>query len=115
MSNNIFYYDSARDGALYSSPSTTNTYGPEFVVDRNLYFDTASAPPGTFANPTPFPGALSWRQWRTQAGHDSNSKIADPIFANPKLDDFSFSAGAGSAAGSLGIVPLAVDDAGPDW
>ena len=67
FSKNIFYYDSKFDGALYSPPGARgggNTYGKEFIADKNLYFDAAATVPGTFAQPTPFPGGLSWDAWK---------------------------------------------------
>lgn len=94
--------------------SSQNTYGKEFVAVKNLYFDTASSIPGSFARQTPFPGGMSWKEWQG-SGHDLGSSIADPGFADAANNNFSFGTGRGTAANSLGIMPLNVDNVGPDW
>jgi hypothetical protein len=37
------------------------------------------------------------------------------MFADAMKTNFNFTGGEGTAAGSVGIVPLDVDDAGPNW
>lgn len=89
-------------------------------MDYNLYVDTSSAPGGSgvFAaeagqGATPFPGGLSLSAWRA-GGHDLHSKGA----VNDDHADWrwaEFEKGGGAAGVALGIQPLAVDDAGPNW
>ncbi len=52
----------------------------------------------------------TWDQWR-QAGMDTNSKIADPHFANSAHDDFHFTEE--SAAAFAGFQPFDFSSAGP--
>ena len=90
-------------------------------MDYNLYVDTTSATgsSGVFAvgtanqGATPFPGGLSLSAWQA-GGHDVHSMGA----VNDNHTDWSwaeFEKGGGAAGVALGIQPLAVDDAGPNW
>jgi hypothetical protein len=114
FSNNIFYYDSVHDGLLYTPSTSRNTYGQEFVAEKNLYFDTESSTPGVFAQPRPFPGGLTWKEWQA-SGKDVASTIGDPKFEDHSAENFNFSTTPGTPAANLGILPLDVDDAGPNW
>lgn len=49
-------------------------------LDHNLYWNTAG--------PVRFPGGKTLDQWRDSTGHDRQSLVADPKFANAAKDDF---------------------------
>jgi hypothetical protein len=86
------YFDS---GELFGG-SWTNDH---FVMEGNLYYDARpEARPATLR----FAGA-TFAQWR-QRGHDLRSVIADPLFINPRRDNYRLSAN--SPALSLGFKPI---------
>lgn len=68
---NIVYYDT---GYLLDVAWDDDTY----TMDSNIYFD-ASGRPITFAG-------AAFEDW--QKRHDQHSVIADPLFVDPKKDDF---------------------------
>ena len=70
--HNIVYFD---QGRLLGS----NWSGDQFKMNANLYFDTRSAAP-RFAG-------LGFGEWQA-AGHDQDSRIADPLFVNAANFDF---------------------------
>jgi len=70
-------------------------------LDRNLYWNVGGGPVG-------FAGK-SLAEWRA-LGHDKNSLVADPLFANWKAGNFALSPG--SPALKLGFVPFDVSSAG---
>ncbi|GLH66281.1 right-handed parallel beta-helix repeat-containing protein [Geothrix edaphica] len=87
----------------YSAPGATTfvtgTLGPEVIqVDRNLYFPPLGAPPRFGAG-----GGQSLAEWR-QAGRDRGSKVGDPLFQNPRGDDYTLRPG--SPAYLLGFQAL---------
>ena len=70
---NIVYYD--YQGTLLAE----NWNNDRFVMNRNLYWCTGISPV-TF-------GQWSLEQWHAR-GHDRGSRIADPLFVDPKARDF---------------------------
>lgn len=96
---NIVYFDS---GVLLGG----NWSGDQYRLDYNLYFDARLA---TNAETLKLP-AGTWRQWR-ERGHDRNSRIADPLFVNPKKDDFRLRRN--SPAFDLGFQPIDLSNIGP--
>ena len=92
---NIVYYDRGNLlGRRWESPSA------EF--DHNLYWD-ASGRPVTFAG-------TSLKEWQAM-GMDGGSLIADPLFANPKKEDFRLRPG--SPAFRIGFEPFDLSGVGP--
>lgn len=92
---NIVYYD---EGQLLGGSWGDDNY----KMDYNLYWD-ASGRPVTFAGAT-------IEQWR-ERGHDINSLIADPRFADPAKDDFTLAPD--SPALRLGFRHIDVSRVGP--
>jgi hypothetical protein len=80
----------------------SNWSGTGFEIVRNLYWDLAGAPTGPTKETT-------WEQWKAQ-GHDANSVVADPGFADPRKGDFTLKPD--SPAFRLGIKPPDVSKAG---
>ena len=127
MSRNIYFYDPALDGPLWSSwhgPAATSGF-QNVAMEHNLYVDTRSqrGSAGVFGNnstggdkaaATPFPGNASLRAWQ-KGGHDSSSAGA----INTGGAGWSWAAmkggGGGAAGAALRIQPLQLDDVGPDW
>jgi hypothetical protein len=72
---NIVYWDNG------SPLLGSNWKDDNFRMDYNIYFH-AGSPAVTF------PGDLTFEQWQKQRGQDQHSMIADPLFENPKQDDF---------------------------
>lgn len=89
---NIVYFES---GELLGS----NWKNDKFRMDANVYFDARpEARPETMR----FAGA-TFDEWRRR-GHDTESVIADPLFANPQV--FNFRLNANSPALRLGFRPI---------
>jgi hypothetical protein len=80
----------------------SNWSGTMFAIDKNLYWDLAGAPAGPTKETT-------WEQWKA-LGHDANSVVADPGFADPRNGDFTLTPD--SPAFKLGIKPPDVGKAG---
>lgn len=98
FTDNIVYFDS---GNLLGSSWKND----KFRLDRNIYYDArAEARPETMR----FSGA-TLDQWR-QRGHDQNSIIADPLFAN--ASQFNFRLNPGSPALAMGFKPIDTARAG---
>lgn len=92
FTNNIVYFDS---GELLGGNWTND----HFIMEGNLYYDARpEARPATLS----FAGA-TLAQWR-QRGHDLKSVIADPLFINPRRDNYRLSAN--SPALALGFKPI---------
>ena len=119
MSRNIIFYTAAIDGPLWGVPEggRASFWRPRQFknvhLDHNLYVDATSElnSGGIFGSGKPFPGNLSFAEWRT-AGHDEHSAAAVH-----RSDDWSWEAfrdATSPQAAALGIQPLQVDDAGPD-
>ena len=94
--NNIVYYDA---GILMGGEWSKN----KFKFDRNVYFD---ARPNAKPN---FEG-LSLERWRGR-GQDKNSIFADPLFVDPRHDDFRLRPD--SPALKLGFKPIDISTVGP--
>jgi hypothetical protein len=94
--HNIVYFD---EGNLLYSNWQGDRKNYEF--DSNVYWD-ASGEPVTFAGAT-------FEQWKAK-GQDEHSVIADPLFVDPKKDDFRLKPE--SPALALGFKPIAMDGAG---
>ena len=92
---NIVYYDT---GVLLGG----NWAEDRYKMDYNLYFD-ASAKPVTFEGG-------SFDDWQKR-GHDAHSLIADPMFVDPKKDDFRLKPD--SPAFKLGFKQPDVSNVGP--
>ena len=92
---NIVYYDDA--GTLL----TQNWNNNQFVMDDNLYWK-AGGQPVSFGN-------LTLAEWQKK-GHDRNSQIADPLFADPEKGDFTLRPG--SPAPAIGFQPFDLKTAG---
>ena len=54
--------------------------------------------------------SLSWEEWRKE-GYDTDSVVADPLFADPDKDDYRLKPA--SPAFKLGFAPIPVDKIGP--
>lgn len=74
----------------------------KFVLDRNLYWNTAG--------PVQFPGGLDLAAWREKTGHDRHSLVADPLFVDPLKGDYRLKDG--SPAAQIGFEPFDVSKAG---
>jgi hypothetical protein len=70
--NNIVYWNT---GPLLSGPWTK----VNLKMDKNCFWNTSGEPIK--------PAGLTFEQWQ-QKGHDRNSIITDPLFANPRNYDF---------------------------
>jgi hypothetical protein len=92
---NIVYFDNTQ--TLGSNWSNGN-----FVIDRNLYFSTAT-------EPIQFDG-MSFDKWQAK-GNDQNSRIADPLFHAPKRGDFTLTKD--SPAFDMGFRPIDTTLVGP--
>ena len=79
-----------------------NWGGDRFLMDRNLYWHTTGSAPS-------FPGNANLAAWR-QRGHDRESLVADPLFADPAAGDFRLLPG--SPAARIGFVPFPLDGFG---
>lgn len=71
--HNIVYYDET--GSLLAE----NWGNDKYVMEDNLYWNTLGQPV-LFGN-------LTFEQWQRR-GHDRNSLVADPLFADPENGDF---------------------------
>ena len=80
----------------------SNWSGDQFKMDRNVYWDVRG-------EPVRFAGK-SWEQWR-EAGHDTGSVLADPLFVNPAKYDFTLRPD--SPALKLGFQPIDLSGVGP--
>lgn len=80
----------------------SNWADDNFRMDRNLYWRAGK--------PVKFPGDLTLEEWQAKRGQDKNSRIADPLFADPKADDFRLKEG--SPALELGFEPFDLSRAG---
>ncbi|MEN6642348.1 MAG: right-handed parallel beta-helix repeat-containing protein [Armatimonadia bacterium] len=68
------------DGEPIFSKAVTKVGEPVSASDRNLFFDVSGKKPSL--------GQVTWETW-TAAGLDANSTFADPLFADPKHDEYS--------------------------
>jgi hypothetical protein len=71
-------------------------------LDRNLYWNLNGE--------VQFPGKRSLEQWRETSGHDRHSMVADPMFMDPRQDDFRLRSD--SPALALGFIPFDPSKAG---
>ena len=94
---NIVYWDNG------SPLLGSNWKDDNFRMDYNVYFH-AGSPAITF------PGDLTFEQWQKQRGQDQHSLIADPLFENPKQDDFRLQPN--SPAMQIGFQPFDYTQAG---
>jgi len=94
---NIVYWDNG--SPLLGSNWNDNN----FRMDHNLYFHAGDAA-------IKFPGNLTFEQWQQQRGQDQHSLIADPLFENPKQDDFRLKPD--SPASQIGFQPFDYTQAG---
>ncbi len=92
---NIVYFDS---GLLLGS----NWSGSQFRMNRNLYWDARGNPIR--------PAGKSWEEWKA-AGQDTESVIADPLFADPASGNFKLSPR--SPAWKLGWKAIDLSSVGP--
>ncbi|AMV37873.1 right-handed parallel beta-helix repeat-containing protein [Planctomyces sp. SH-PL62] len=76
--------------------------GKNFRLDSNLYYE-ASGAEVTFAG-------KSLEEWRKATGQDEHSRIADPLFVDPRAHDFRLKPG--SPAPALGFKPFDASKAG---
>jgi parallel beta-helix repeat protein len=95
---NIVYFES---GELLGS----NWKNDRFRMNGNVYFD---ARPEAHPETMRFAGA-TFDEWRRR-GHDTDSLIADPLFANPR--GFNFRLNAQSPALKLGFAPIDLSQVG---
>ena len=95
IEGNIIYL---REGEVYRSQWPEH----RFVIRRNLVWD---------ANRRPlFCAGRPWQEWQREE-YDTESVVADPLFANPERGDFTLAAD--SPAFAIGFVPFDVSDVGP--
>lgn len=73
-----------------------------FTFDRNLYWQASADAPLFYG--------MSWQDWQA-LGHDRQSRIADPLFANPEDGDFTLRDD--SPAWAFGFQPLDAAQVGP--
>ena len=91
---NVVY---ARGSPLFAK----NWKDDKFAIDHNLYWDASEKEPA-------FPGG-KFQDWQAR-GHDRNSLVADPLFADPKALDFTLKPG--SPAEKVGFKPFDYSTAG---
>ena len=94
---NIVYWDNG------SPLLGSNWKDDNFRMDYNVYFHAGSSA-------ILFPGDLTWEQWQKERGQDQHSLIADPLFENPKQDDFRLQPN--SPALQVGFQPFDTTQAG---
>jgi parallel beta-helix repeat protein len=92
---NIIYFDS---GLLLGS----NWTGNQFKMNHNLYWDARGNPVR--------PAGKSWEDWQA-SGQDSDSIVADPMFADPASGNFKLSPN--SPAWKLGWKAIDMSTVGP--
>ncbi len=90
FTTNIVYFDT---GVLLGGNWSNDHYN----MDWNVYFDARAD-----AKPLRFEKA-SLEEWRAR-GHDEHSQIADPLFVDPRKNDFRFRPG--SPALKVGFQPI---------
>ena len=95
---NIVYWDNG------SPLLGSNWKDNNFRMDHNLYFHAGT--PGR----SRFPENLTFEQWQKDRGQDQHSVIADPLFENPKQDDFRLKPN--SPAMQIGFQPFDYTQAG---
>jgi hypothetical protein len=81
----------------------SNWADDNFRLDFNVYWNASGAP-------ITFPGGLTFSQWQEKRGQDRHSLVADPLFENPKGDDFRLKPD--SPALKLGFKPFDASKAG---
>ncbi len=92
---NILYWS---EGALLGS----NWTDAQYSLDRNIYWRTGGGEIRL--------GNWSWDEWRAR-GQDRQSRIADPLFADPEKGDFRLKPG--SPALEMGFRPIDAAGIGP--
>jgi hypothetical protein len=97
FTNNIVYLNS---GSIFGG----NWSGTNYVLDRNLYFDTRLD-----GASRPIHDKLSWTEWRKD-GRDVHSVFADPLFVAPEQNDFGLKKD--SPAWKLGFKAIDMRDVG---
>ncbi|AQT70019.1 Pectate lyase superfamily protein [Anaerohalosphaera lusitana] len=100
--NNIVYYD---EGVLLQGPWDRI----DVTLDRNCYYRAGDKPVELLGK------TLS--EWQKQTGHDKNSIVADPLFAD--IENFDFHLKENSPALEIGFKPFDYTKAGvygdPEW
>ncbi len=96
LERNLFVFSNPK-AYLFAAPALTPDV---IVVNRNLYFC-----PGAEGYVTGW-GRRPFAEWQA-AGFDTESVLADPLFAAPDRDDYTLRPG--SPAFGLGFEPLALD------
>ena len=96
---NLFYY---QEGTAIGASGIDNSGTTVCLFDRNLYWN-ASGQPILFGDKT-------LEQWQA-AGQDTNSIVADPLFADPEKRDFRLLPG--SPATKIGFEPWDLRAVGP--
>jgi hypothetical protein len=90
ITNNIFYY-------YFGNPYSDNYdhISPSWFIecDNNIYWRQGGKPV-LFQKPSPdgstVTDRISFEQWKSETGFDSNSYVTDPMFTDPAKGDFSF-------------------------
>ena len=95
FARNIVWWDSA-------APLMRGDWSQRIDLRDNCYWNAAG--------PVAFPGERTLAAWQ-DTGHDADSIVADPEFADPAHDDFTL--GVLSPARMLGFEPLEPERAGP--
>ncbi len=113
FTNNIVYMDRFAEHGLkwYKLPEGHNGEavkdsiidGVDAVYDSNVYWDRRDTD-------IRFAG-MSFEKWQQERGHDRNSIIADPMFADPSAGDFSMPND--SPAVNVGFKPINISRVGP--
>ncbi len=75
-----------------------------FVLNKNVYFHSQGMP-------VQFPGGLNLSDWQKKRKQDLESIVEDPLFVNPKRDDYRLKKD--SPAFKLGFKPLKIKEMGP--
>jgi len=100
--NNIVYYD-------HGDVMGSGTLGKYDDFDKNLYWNTSK-------KPVMFPGDITFTEWKA-LGRDINTLIADPLFVDPKHDNYTLEPG--SPAFKLGFQSIDLSQSGlvgdKDW
>ena len=79
ITNNIIYWEN-NSAAFWRGHEGVSGTTDDVVVDHNIYWNTKGIADNAF-------NCGSWDEWQ-KAGHDQNSKVADPLFRDVAKQDY---------------------------